>query len=210
MGGAMAVRWWRDGAPLGSGQARHLGVYACVVAGALAFGILPLEVAQEFAAGTTGQARMIASPPHQAIPYRTAAYFYQGRDSLRNRIAYFGEAWSAGSRGPLAPLAITAGLVLLREAPENPPVYAREAWPASQDGFYIARILGILTNTLVILGGAALAARLLPSSAPIALVWLSVAPVTMINADFLWPKLLAIFFVTLAAGELIGTKMVLQ
>ncbi len=198
LAGALMVRWWTQGGPLETSETASLGVYGCVVIGALAFGILPLDVAQEWDGRSTGQSRMIASPPDHMIPYRSAAYILHQKDGREDRNVYFGDDWSVASRGPIAPLAIAASFAIWDEHPSDPPDYLLESWPATRDSFYLARIGGVLMNALVVLAGAALASRLNPGAGRIALVWLSVSPVVAINTDFLWPKLLATFFVALA------------
>lgn len=205
--GALARDWWRRGGPLAAGEVRALGAYGCVAVGALAFGVLPLRVEQEFDGRNTFQARMIASPPDHAIPYRTATYLFHGYNGREQSDTYFNDNWSVTSRGPLAPLAIAAADRLFGEIPPDPPGNHLEAWPASGDAYYLARIVGILTNALVVLAGAALAAGLAGEAAgTVALVWLTAAPVIAINSDFLWPKLLATFFITLATLEIIARR----
>ncbi len=175
-----------------------LAVYLAAIAAALAFGVLPLSVAQEFNQHSTAQARLVASPPDHLIPAWTAKYFYWGKNGRTDSTIYFSEPWSAASRGPLAPLMITAGFSLFGDHGKDPPVLTLDRWPASDDGVYIARIVGIVTNALVILGGAALAGVILKGANRTAALWLGAAPVVWINTDFLWPKLLASYFVTLA------------
>ncbi|HVU23535.1 MAG TPA: hypothetical protein VHE13_05365 [Opitutus sp.] len=198
----LAIHWWRRGVPWAQPAGSSLVIYTSLALGALAFGVLPLTVEQEYLARSSAQGRMVASPPDHTIPYRSAVYFFHHKDGRENRAVYFGQDWSAASRGPLAALAITACFTLFGETPADPPGASLEAWPAPPDGFYLARIVGILTNALVVLGGAALAAAL--GGAParrFALCWLAVAPVVIINTDFVWPKLLATFFVCLAARD---------
>jgi hypothetical protein len=198
-------REWRGGSPSVSEQ-QSLGVYACVVVAALALGVLGLPMAQEWDALSTAQSRMVASPPDAMLPYRTAVYFYHQKDGRQDRALYFGNEWSVASRGPLAPLVITAAFSIFDAHPHDPPGYTLEQWPATRDGYYLARIVGILTNALVVLAGAALTTRLVPSAVPAALTWLAVAPVVAINTDFLWPKLLATAFVALAVTAIIEQR----
>ena len=206
LAGWLCCRWWHDGIPCDGDELRSLAVYGCAVVAALALGVLPLEIAQEFDPHSTAQARMIASPPDHAIPYRTAVYFWFGKSGREDRAAYFGEDWSVASRGPLLPLATTAAFAVFNAHPTDPPADAISPWPASNDGFYVARILAILVNAWVILGGAALARRLAPESACLALVWLAVSPVVAINTDFIWPKLLATFFILLAIEAVLARR----
>lgn len=206
---ALGVAWWRGGGPLRGAETVALGIYASVAVAALAFGVLPLPVAQEYSAHTTGQSRMIASPPDHEIPYRTAAYFYHGKDGRQDRVTYFGQDWSVTSRGPFVPLLLVAAFVLFDTPPHDPPGFVFDRWPAAADGFHLARILGILSNALVVLAGAALAARLAPDAARPALAWLAIAPVVAINTDFVWPKLLATFFLLLAVRAAIGRQSLL-
>lgn len=207
LAGWLARRWWRDGMPLGRGETAALGVYACVAVAALAYGVLPLTVAQEFDARSAEQGRMIASPPDSSIPYRTAVYFWHQKSGRNDRVVYFGDDWSVASRGPVAPLMVTAGFAAFGVQPHDPPSDSLDAWPAAADGYDVARIIGILTNALVVLAGASLARRLAtPAAARLALAWLAVAPLVAINTDFLWPKLLAAFFVLLALEALVDDQ----
>ncbi len=201
-------QWWRTGKPWSRAEGRLLGAYACVVMGALAFGVLPAEVGQEYDTRSTAQGRMIASPPDHELPYQTAVYFYHGKNGREDRGAYFSDSWSVGSRGPLAPLAITAAFVIFDEHPNDPPGKALNAWPASADGFYLARITGILTNALAVMGAGLLAAALLGRLSGVAIAAVAVAPVVAINVDFLWPKLLATYFLLLAIGVLVRRRLV--
>lgn len=197
LAGWTALAWWKNGCPLRREDQEALGLYACLGLGSICFGILPLEVAQESHAHSILQARMIASPPDHFIPQRTAIYFLHGKDGRADRALYFGE-WSAASRGPLVPLMIASVLATFDLHPGDPPRLPDDRWPVDSEGMFVARILGTLTNAMVVLGGGALAAQLWPRSRRLALVWLAVAPVTLINTDFLWPKLFATFFVLLA------------
>jgi len=194
----LAGKWWRVGGAGLPGEVVVWRIYGCGVIAALAFAVLPLAVAQEYDSHTTAQARMVASPPDHGIPYRTAVYFLRQKNGRQDSDAYFGSDWSVASRGPLPALAIAGGFASLGGPRADPPDLSLEAWPASADGFYIARILGILTNALVILGAAALAGRMAPGAAGLAACWLGVAPAIAIDTDFLWPKLLATFFVVIA------------
>jgi len=182
-----------------------LGVWGALVAGVLAVGLNPLPVADEYSAQTTLPGRMVASPPDHVIPYQTAAYFWQGKDGRQDSTIYFGD-WSVTSRGPLAPLAITGLFNLFGIHPDDPPSLAdaHVAWPVASDGAYLARILGWLTNACVILGAGRLLLALGANGtgARLGLVWLALAPVTMINTVFLWPKMLATFFLLLATAAL--------
>ena len=80
--------------------------YACVVVAAIAYSVIRLPVAQEFFPGTTYQARMVASPPDNAIPYWTAAYMEAGYGGKERSDEYSGPGWSIASRGPLVPLMV--------------------------------------------------------------------------------------------------------
>ena len=183
-----------------------LGIWGALVAGVLAVGLNPLPVADEYSAHTTLPGRMVASPPDHLIPYQTAAYFWHGKDGRQDSETYFGD-WSVTSRGPLAPLAITGLFNLFGVHPDDPPglTDARIAWPVASDGAYLARILGWLTNACVILGAGRLLLALGANGtgARLGLVWLALAPVTVINTEFLWPKMLATFFLLLAAAALL-------
>ena len=186
-----------------------LGIWGALVAGVLAVGLNPLPVADEYSAQTTLPGRMVASPPDHLIPYQTAAYFWHGKDGRQDSQTYFGD-WSVTSRGPLAPLAITGLFNLFGLRPDDPPgpADARIAWPVTSDGAYLARILGWLTNACVILGAGRLLLTLGAdgAGARLGLVWLALAPVTVINTVFLWPKMLATFFLLLATAALLERR----
>jgi hypothetical protein len=197
----LAVRWGLAGPPFSAAEVHDLAAWGGVAIGALAFGVLPLRVDQEYDGGTTAQGRMIASPPDMRLPYDTAAFFlrgFSGRDDHRD---YFGEDWSVASRGPLSPLGLAGTDALFGEHPPDPPNLSRDAWPASRDGYYLARIWGILTNSLVVVGGIGLARRLTGGTrSSLAAAWLCAAPAVAINVDFVWPKLLATYFLLLAVS----------
>ncbi len=186
-----------------------LGVWGALVAGALAVGLNPLPVADEYSIQTTLPGRMVASPPDHVIPYQTAVYFWHGKDGRQDSAAYFGD-WAVTSRGPLAPLAITGLFNLFGIRPDDPPTLtnAHLAWPMASDGAYLARILGWLTNACVILGAGRLLLALGADGtvARLGLVWLALAPVTVINTGFLWPKMLATFFLLLATAALLERR----
>jgi len=195
----LAVRWGIAGAPFSGPEIRDLAAWAGVAVAALAFGVLPLRVDQEYDGGTTAQGRMIASPPDMRLPYDTAAFFLRGFSGRDHHRDYFGADWSVASRGPLSPLGLAGADALFGERPDDPPSLARDAWPASRDGYYLARIWGILTNSLVVLGGIGLARRLTGGArCDLAAAWLCAAPVVAINVDFIWPKLFATYFLLLA------------
>lgn len=162
-------------------SAGHLwpfGIWGAVVVATLACGLNPLPIADEFSHHSTLPGRMVASPPDHIIPYTTGVYFYHGKNGRRDAPTYFGE-WSIASRGPLVPFAT--------------------------DGAYLARLLGWLTNALVLLASTRLLCVLgaSPATARYTLAWLALAPVTLINTLFLWPKLLATAFVLLAAADVL-------
>jgi hypothetical protein len=201
--------WWRYGAALPSNVMTPLCVYALVCVSALAFGVLPLRVAQEFGANSTSQSRMIASPPDHGIPFSSAVYFYLGHNGKTENADYFGQDWSIASRGPITPFAINALFHVFGARPRPFAGTSLEAWPASADGYYLAHIFMILANALVVLAGAELAKALAPNSRFVshtALAWLAAAPAVMINIDFTWPKMLASAFFLLAAKAVIERR----
>ena len=153
---------------------------------------------------------MVASPDDHTIPYTTSVYFYHGKDGKESSEDYFGD-WSVASRGPLVPLAVNTLLHILRAKPSDPPDTTATAWPITKEGAYAARIFGWLTNAMVVLGVAHLLTVLgiARSGRRIALVWTALAPVTLINTVFLWPKLLAAFFILLASASILESCWVL-
>jgi len=201
--------WWKYGVVLHANVLTPLCVYALVCASALAFGVLPLRVAQEFGAHSTSQSRMIASPPDHGIPFSSAVYFYLGHNGKTENADYFGQDWSIASRGPITPFAINALFHVFGARPLPFAGTSLEAWPASADGYYLARIFMVLANALVLLAGLELAMALAPNSklaTQRGLVWLAAAPVVMINIDFTWPKMLASAFFLLAAKAVIERR----
>ena len=187
-----------------SGYFWPFGMWGAVVVATLACGLNPLPIADEYHRYSTLPGRMVASPPDHIIPYTTGVYFYHGKDGRRDASAYFG-AWSITSRGPLVPFALTALLNIFGEHPGDPPGPGSQPWPVAADGAYLARILGWLTNALVLLASTRLLCVLgaSPATTRYALAWLALAPVTLINTLFLWPKLLATAFVLLAAADVL-------
>ncbi|HLU37790.1 MAG TPA: hypothetical protein VK081_00290, partial [Planctomycetota bacterium] len=179
-------------------------LWGAAFATAVFVGVNPLPVASEFLAHTSLPGRMVASPPDHAIPYWTATYFHHGHDGREHRDIYFGE-WCLTSRGPLVAFATTGLFTVFGVEPSDPPALDSTHWPLADDGAYLARILGWMCNALVVLGGARLLAVLGVSRAARVwtLAWLTLAPVTSINVVFLWPKLLAAFFLLLAAADLL-------
>ncbi len=179
-----------------------LACYALLVVQAVAIGINPLPVTQEFAGGSSIPGRMIASPPDHLIPYFTASYFFHGYDGVEKSPEYFGDDWSVTSRGPIAPLGISALMHLLDAEPSDPPSLGKGAWPANteSDGIDIARSYGWLTNSLIIFGALHLLVALGASETRVrlGLVWVAIAPVALIGTVFVWPKLLAVHFILMA------------
>jgi hypothetical protein len=199
--------WQRifDGGPEGGGVA--IFVWLALFAQAFAFGVNPLPVAQEFNGRSIIPARMVASPPDHAIPYRTAVYFFYGKDGVEDSSVYFG-TWSVASRGPLASLAINALFHLFRVRPNDPPSYERNPWPLGDSGADLARSFGWLSNAMVVLGAFELM-RALDVSAirrKIGLAWLALSPVAFVNTAFLWPKLFACYFILCSAASALRGK----
>ena len=125
----VAIVWgWRQGRPIAEGFGEQgfgpFAIWICVVGAAMAIGVNPLPVAQEFPSGNTIPSRMVASSDDSAIPYVTSVYFFHGKnggDSKDGSDDYFGEEWSVGSRGPIVPLAITTLLYMFQAEPSDPP-----------------------------------------------------------------------------------------
>jgi len=190
-------------------EARAIHLYLALVVALIAWSAVPLPVEREYFEGTNARGRMVASPPDVYIPFFTAAYFLHDREAGAEDSRYFGHEWSATSRGPLAAWMIAASVEALGFKPGNPPVIAAHAWPADREGFFVGRILGILTNGLVILGGmAALSAlgRSRREAICFGLGWLALSPVVLINVSFLWPKMLATYFGLMAIAEAAGRR----
>ncbi|HEY3756012.1 MAG TPA: hypothetical protein VGL42_07685 [Opitutaceae bacterium] len=151
------------------------------------------------------QARLAASPPDSAIPYKTAAYLTLPVRTPAVSERFFWHGWSATSRGPLIPLAILGEFGLAPPQVQSGGDASLGPWPAAEESFFIARFIGIFTNAGLILAAAELLLSLgvEPKKARWALVWLTFAPVTWINTTFVWPKLLATSFLLLAAAAAI-------
>jgi hypothetical protein len=178
-------------------------VWLALFVQAFAFGVNPLPVAQEFALGSIIPGRMVASPPDHAIPYRTAVYFLYGKDGFTDSAVYFGKPWSVVSRGPLAPFAINALFHIFGSRPSDPPSYERSPWPTGEPGADLARSFGWLSNAMVVLGAFELMSALHISTRQknVALAWLAISPVALINTVFLWPKLFASYFSMCSAAS---------
>lgn len=178
---------------------RPWAFYAGVCALALGYSCVPLPIAGESFAGANTRGRMLASPPDNATPYVTGVFFFHGLRGREKEDLYFGEGWTLTSRGPLVPLGVCGALNVFGLTPRNPPQSGEFAWPADEEGFFVARILGVLTNALVVLGVGALAARL-GGNAGLAWGWASLSVVVLVNTVYVWPKLLAGYLVTLACA----------
>ncbi|HRE83601.1 MAG TPA: hypothetical protein PLN52_21325, partial [Opitutaceae bacterium] len=85
-----------------------------------------------------------------------------------------------------------------------PPDLSR--WPLDTTAIALSRAVGILTNALVILGVAFFIGGLASTNQKRILVWAAIAPVTLINVDYVWPKLFATFFLFLALGAVVRSK----
>ncbi|MFG1420128.1 hypothetical protein [Roseixanthobacter liquoris] len=208
----LARLWWRAGAWRASFGDQGPGVFAlwaAMIAMAMAVGLNPLPIAQETHAETVIPARMVASPPDHIIPYITAAYMFHGKDGIERSADYFG-GWSVTSRGPLVPLATNALFAVFGAAPHDTPNIERKPWPGTPDGAYLARLLGWMTNAMVVLGAGhlLLALGIKPASRPwmLGCLWVALAPSMLINTVFLWPKVLAGFFILLSLASLLRAR----
>lgn len=188
-------------------QWEALGVLVVYVAGfgiAQALWLHPAPIATEIWPNNAFRGRMVASPPDHVIPFFTAAYMHHGKDGKESRKEYFGVEWAITSRGPLAPLVINAGFALMREHMQDPVAMPGRRWPADEEGFWVARVLGSLLNGLVVFG----VLRLLSAFGVHGRGWavagaalLMCTPLAVLHTGFLWPKLLASYFGCLALGE---------
>ncbi len=184
-------------------------VWLAVFLSAMATGFNPLPMDQEYLKDSIIPGRMVASPPDHLTPYFTAVYFFHGKNGWENSRDYFGE-WSVTARGPLVPLAVNTLLHIFRAKPDDPPNLGRASWPVTRQGAHIARIFGWMTNALVVLGIAHLLSALGvdPRGRRLALAWAALAPVTLINSVFLWPKLLATYFLLLACSAVVQASWI--
>lgn len=186
--------WW----PL-----RFYGIFLLLC---LQYSCLPLNVWREGYDSTNMRSRMVAGPPDHGIPFSAACYFFHGYDGRVRSDTYFGVDWSLTSRGPLISFATTAALNVFGITPHDPPENGPQfSWPADQEGFFLSRILGVATNALVLLAAGTLALRLGArgrAGLALCLGWLALSPVLTVNTVFVWPKLLATYFLVVAAGEI--------
>lgn len=179
-----------------------LWICGLTFAQACAFGINPLPVAQEYASSSTLPGRMIASPPDHAIPYQTAVYMYNRYNGLEFSEDYFG-TWNIASRGPIVPLGINTLFHLYESSIGDPTLTNRaESWPVTDNGVDLSRIYGWMLNSSLVLGSFYLLSALGASRrwCRIAVAWIALSPVVLINTVFLWPKLLAVYFMLLSLG----------
>ncbi|MFG1396598.1 hypothetical protein [Roseixanthobacter pseudopolyaromaticivorans] len=211
----LARLWWRRGtarASLGDQGPGVFVLWGAMIAMAMAVGLNPLPIAQETHAETVIPARMVASPPDHIIPYITAAYMFHGKDGIERSKDYFGE-WSVASRGPLIPLATNTLLYVFGSTTQDTPNLERKPWPGTADGAYLARLLGWIANGMVVLGAGhlLLVLGIRPASRPwmLGCLWVALAPSMLINTVFLWPKVLAGFFILLSFASLIQQRWIL-
>jgi hypothetical protein len=182
--------------------------YAAVVAVAVGYASINVEVPQEAYGGTPWRARMVASPTDHAIPFFTGVFFFHAKSGIDDNRAYFGE-WSLGSRGPLMGLINAACLHAAGMLPSDPPYRTPPGWvetsPMDRQGFWIARLSGILTNALVVLAAGWLleCAGASQGSRRFGVAWLALSPLVAINVGYVWPKLFATFFICLALAQLL-------
>ncbi|MFG1424712.1 hypothetical protein [Roseixanthobacter glucoisosaccharinicivorans] len=208
----LAWRWWRADRWRASFGDQGPGVFAlwgAMIAMAMAVGLNPLPIAQESHLETVIPGRMVASPPDHLIPYITASYMFHGKNGIERSKEYFGE-WSVAARGPLVPLATNALFSLFGATPRDTPNLERKPWPGTSDGAYLSRLLGWITNAMIVLGAGhlLLALGVKPASRPWVLgcLWVALAPAMLINTVFLWPKVLAGFFILLALAALLRSR----
>lgn len=183
-------------------------ITALVFVQAMAIGVNPHPVAQELGEDSAIPGRMVASPPDHGIPYQTADYMFHGYDGIERSKDYFGD-WNVTSRGPLVPLGINA---LFRLMGGNPDAErTRDDWPVTTSGEDLARVYGWALNACVLLGafGLLVALRVPRAARTMGLIWLALSPLLTINVLFLWPKLLAAYFVLLAITALVQRRPVL-
>jgi hypothetical protein len=182
--------------------------YASIALVAGATAAMPLPMVHETAQGTTFASRMVASPGDHVIPYCTAAYFARGYDGIEHKDHYFGTQWSLTSRGPLAAFGIDTVFGLFRLFPPEPLGPRPNVWPAETDAFFLSRWVGILTNGLVVFGAVALARSIGIPPLLAGLPWLVISPLVVMNTVFIWPKLLATYFVLLAIADVVSRRSV--
>jgi hypothetical protein len=183
--------------------------YGTLCLGILVFSTIPLPVAEEALPFTAAQSRAVLTSPDHWIPYATAAYMFSGRDGKKDSDLYFSTDWSIASRGPVAPLAIVALFNLFGAKPPDPLGLIGGGYPAASEYFFIARIFGVMTNAFVVVVIPLLLRRLgvtRKATIAAALAWACLAPVTWIETAYVWPKLLAVYFLFLAAADILAEE----
>ena len=182
-----------------------LSIVALIFVQAITVGINPLPVGQEYNSGGAQPGRMIASPPDHGIPFDTARYFFAGLDGKERSKEFFGEL-NVTSRGPLVPLGINAlfNLFILKGGQESGGLNSIVGGPQ-----HLASIYGWLLNSLVVFGvfQVCRAAEVKKTTLLVAISWVALAPVTIINVVYTWPKLLATYFILLAVSSIIFKRI---
>lgn len=177
-----------------------LFVYLCVLMQAVSIGINPLPIGQEFGLGSDLPGRMIASPPDHAIPLQTAYYFLERLNGNEKSEEFFG-VWGLGARGPLVPFGINAILQSFGFGADN--TLLNVTWPIGNRGQHLAKIYGWILNSLVVFGVMGFLRQLKADRLVwvTTLTWVGLAPVVMINVVFVWPKLLATYYLLMLTGS---------
>ncbi|RJF78924.1 hypothetical protein [Rhodopseudomonas palustris] len=175
---------------------------------AVAIGVNPLPVSQEYVGDPSQPGRMVASPPDNGIPFTTAEYFRHGYDGKEFSRQYFVD-WGVAARGPLVPFGLVTLLEMSRAKLDAAATTSN--WPLAARGQHLASVYGWLLNALVMLGVFQLASVLTRDRQRIvlAVVWAALAPVVLTNTVFTWPKLLATYFLLLAISSMIVRRMAL-
>lgn len=199
---ALAVRW---GGTFGEYGPAYL-VTSLVLVQAVAIGVTPLPIPQEYNWGTPQPGRMIASPPDNTIPFTTADYLRHRFNGRENSEQYFGP-WGVAARGPIVPLGINALFSIFGYTSEAPA--SENQWPMSAHGEHLASIFGWLLNALVLLGVFQVTKSITRerSALLIALTWAALSPVVLVNTVFTWPKLLATYFLLLSIASINEKRM---
>ncbi|HEX2100719.1 MAG TPA: hypothetical protein VHF69_08655, partial [Candidatus Synoicihabitans sp.] len=207
---ALALLVWPPRPEAPTGEAKDtLTAYSALATGVVMLSAVPWPMAHEGFPASSLQSRLVLSAGDHAIPYVTAAYFAAGYDGKEESERYFSRDWSVASRGPMPSLAIVTLFNALGVAPPAQLGQSLSAYPAADDAFFVARIFGVLSNALVLLGAVRLLSALGVREAgarKTLLLWVGLAPVVLSNTIFVWPKLLAVFFVLLAAADIVERR----
>ena len=198
---ASAVILWRRRSWLislvGDEQVRVIAasVGALLVMG-LAVGALPWDRPSVGSAGTVASFHVPNMPGDALLQYRTAQILQNRMDI--SRTDFYVHYWYISDRTPLVGLVTTfmesaAGISLPTATLDS---FNAPFQPVDPYGYWLYRIISMLTNAMVVASATLLAWALLGSrAAKLGAVLVLLSPYVFINIMFHWPKLLVGFFI---------------